>query len=80
MAEFAEKASQRYIPETERDSRVKEKLNGIFMDSDDVDSLLKTPFSPADELSFFDHTIDQFPVMYIGSGHGGHTVLHLLHV
>jgi hypothetical protein len=27
MAEFAEKASQRYVPETERSSRVKEKLN-----------------------------------------------------
>jgi hypothetical protein len=80
MSGFAEKASQRYIPETERNSRVRDKLLKIFLDAN-VDDLLKTPFSPADELSFYDHTANQFPVMYIGgSGHGGHTVLHLRHV
>jgi hypothetical protein len=83
MTSFAQKASQaayNYVSDEQRTVRVKEKLDEIFKDAG-VNELLAKPFSPSDELNFYEHSATDFwQTLYIGSSsHGGHYILHLSH-
>lgn len=82
MSDFADRPSQSaksYIPEESRTTRVQGRLDKLFEDKS-VEGLLKRPFSPSDELYFYEHAADDWRIMYIGSStHGGHYVIHWSH-
>lgn len=82
MSDFADRPSQSaksYVPDDFRTSHVRGRLDMLFEDKS-VEGLLKKPFSPSDELYFYEHTADDWGLMYIGSSnHGGHYVVHWSH-
>lgn len=83
MAGIRDAASEKIQQATflgDRPARIQERLDEIFGDSD-IQGLISRPFSPSDELSFYEHTADDvLQTMYIGSsGHGGHYVFHVSH-
>jgi hypothetical protein len=82
MSDFADRPSQSaksYSPEEFRTTRVSGRLDELFEDKS-VEGLLKRPFSPSDELNFYEHAADDWRIMYIGSStHGGHYVIHWSH-
>lgn len=84
MAGFEEPASekvQRAVVSDDRSALVQERLDDIFGDSD-LKALITKPFSPSDELEFYEHAADaDFQTLHLGgaSSHGGHYVLHLSH-
>ena len=65
---------------TDRPALIRGKLHDLFGGAN-VDELLERPFSPSDEMNYFEHTgTDVWQTMYINSSsHGGHSVYHFGH-
>lgn len=81
MAAFGESGVKQTTADiADRPALVKDKLLELFRDAD-LDGLLKRPFSPSDEVNYFEHSgTDDWQYMYINdSTHGAHTVYHFGH-